>query len=89
MATEVGPIYVGTFTLVTNNVPQVLTTRDIRCKSVFLLPKSGDVIYLCDSATPSLKFTIPAAGLALPLERLNSILLDGVQDGDICDWTAV
>lgn len=91
MALETGKVYVDSKTVATAGTPEALTTREIRCGSVFILPKSANTgdVELCDNITTSQQLVIPASGITLPINDPASILIDVTVNGEGVDWVAV
>ncbi len=91
MAAEVGQIFVDSKTVSANGTAEVITTRDIACTSVFLLPKSGNTnnVYLVDFTTETKKLIIPTSGLTLPISNPALIKIDVDTNDEGLDWVAV
>lgn len=91
MAQETAPPYVDSKTVSVAATPEVLTARDIKCQSVFLLPldtNTGDV-YVVDTADTTKKMRIPAGGLSLPIGDPANISIDVDTSGEGVEWAAV
>ena len=91
MANEVGQVFVDSKTVTTNGTPEFITTRDIACTSVFILPKTantGDLL-LVDFTTETKKFIVPTSGITLPIGNPALIKIDVTVNDDGCDWVAV
>ncbi|KKN77081.1 hypothetical protein LCGC14_0364200 [marine sediment metagenome] len=88
---EAIPIAVGTKTVAVTGTAEELTTRDINCTSVFLLPltTNTDVVQLVDLTTESQKITIPSTGLTIPISNPALIKIDVAVNGEGLDWVAV
>jgi len=88
---EVGQVFVDSKTVTTNGTAEVLTTRDVTCTSVFLLPKvanTGDLL-LVDFTTESKTLIVPTSGITLPIGNPALIKIDVSVNGEGCDWVAV
>ena len=84
-------IAVDSKTVTTAGTAEALTTRDITCSSIFLLPKSGNGgdVLLADLTTESQTIIIPTAGLSLPISNPALIRVDVSVNGEGLDWIAV
>ncbi len=89
---ETGQVFVDSATVTTVGTPAFITTRDVTCNSVYLLPKSsntGDVL-LVDFTDPTTKnILIPKAGMTLPISNPALIKIDVTVNGEGLDWVAV
>ncbi len=88
---ETIPIAVDSKTVAVAGTAEALTTRDISCASVFLLPKSGNTnnVYIVDLTTESQKLIIPTGGLTLPISNPSIIKIDVDTNTEGLDWVAV
>ena len=91
MANETIPIAVGSKTVTAAGTAEAITTREISCAAVFLLPKSTntDNVLLVDLTTESQTIPIPTAGLTLPVNNPALIKIDVAVNGEGIDWVAV
>lgn len=89
MALEQGPIYVDTLTCDCCAVVEALTSREIQCSSVLLLPGSGDTVSLVDIDDNCKTVAIPAAGITLPVANPATIMVQGACGGETLNWIAV
>lgn len=91
MANETGQIFVDSATVSAAATPEAITTREITCTSVFLLPKSGNTnnVYLVDFTTETKKLIIPTSGLTLPISNPALIKIDVDTNDEGLDWVAV
>lgn len=91
MALEQGPVYVDSKTVTVAGTPEALTTREIQCASVFILPKSGNTgnAELVDTLTTTKQITIPTAGITVPIGNPALIKIDVTVSGEGVDWVAV
>ncbi len=88
---ETGPVFADSKTVTTAGTPEALTTRDIRCRSVFLVPISTNtgVAKVVDSVTNAKICTIPAGGITLPIGNPAAIDIDVSVNGEGVEWCAV
>lgn len=91
MAVEVINIAADDKDVATAGTPEALTTRDVPCVSVFLLPKAGNTnpIFLTDSNTTTKKITIPTGGLTVPVGNPKLLTIDVTTNGEGVEWMAV
>ncbi len=91
MANEVGQVFVDSKTVSAAGTPEAITTRDIACDSVLLLPKSGNMnnVYIVDFTTETKTFPIPTSGLTLPISNPALIKIDVDTNDEGLDWVAV
>lgn len=91
MANETGQVFVDSATVTTNGTPEVITSREIACTSVFLLPKTGNSnnVYLVDFTTETKLLIIPTSGITLPISNPTLIKIDVDTNGEGLDWVAV
>ena len=91
MANEVIAIAVDSKTVAAAGTAEVLTTREISCVAIFLLPKSTNTgnMLLVDLTTESQTIPIPTAGLTLPISNPALIKIDAAVNGEGLDWVAV
>ncbi len=91
MANETGQVFVDSKTVSANGTPEAITTREITCGSVFLLPKSGNTnnVYLVDFTTETKLLIIPTSGLTLPISNPALIKIDVDTNAEGLDWVAV
>lgn len=88
---EAIPIAVDSKTVAASGTAEVLTTRDITCTSVFLLPKRTNTnqVYLVDLTTESRMIRIPTGGLTLPISNPALLKIDVDTNGEGLDWITV
>lgn len=91
MAAEVINIAVDSKTVASNGTPEALTTRDVPCSSVFIIPKATNTnpVFVADSGDTSKLVTIPSGGLTLPIGNPNLISIDVTTNDEGVDWMAV
>lgn len=93
MAIESNPLYVDSknVTASSGSASEALTTRDIRCQSVFILPKSTNsgTVFLVDNGDEAKIFPISAAGLTLPISDPSKVKVSTDNSGDDVDWVAM
>ena len=84
-------IAVDTKTVTAAGTAEAITTRDISCTSVFLLPltTNTDDVQLVDLTTESKKIAIPSTGLTIPISNPALIKIDVVVNGEGLDWVAI
>ena len=88
---EVGQVFVDSKTVSANGTAEFITTRVIRCTSVFILPKAantGDLL-LVDFTTETKKLIVPLSGITLPMSNPALIKIDVTVNDDGCDWVAL
>lgn len=88
---ETGQVFIDSATVTVVGTPEFITTRDVICNSVYLLPKSantGDVL-LVDFTTETKTILIPKAGMTLPISNPALIKIDVTVNGEGLDWVAV
>lgn len=90
MANEVGPVHIDSKTVTVAGTPEALTTREVLCSSVFLLPLSTntDTVYVVDSETDAKTFPIPSGGVAVPINNPALIEIDAEVSGEGVTWMA-
>lgn len=89
---EPGPIIVETSkTVASAGTPEVLTTRDVYCNSVLIVPLSTNTqnSYVVDSVTTSKKIKIPTSGITIPVNNPAAIKIDVDVNGEGVSWMAV
>ena len=91
MALEIGPVYSDTKTVTAASTPEALTTREIHCTSVFMLPLAANTnpVFVVDTLTPATRTTIPSAGMTLPIGDPRLISVDVTTNGEGVEWVAV
>lgn len=87
MAVEQASYYVDSLT--TSGCAEALTSREIRCNSVFLLPASGNTINLLDPEDNCKSVAIPASGLTVPINNPALIEIQGACGCETLSWVAV
>lgn len=77
--------------LIGSNASEALTTREILCQSVLLLPVSGNtgIVYIVDPSSGTIRNAIPTGGLTIPIQNPASILVAAATSGDDVEWYAV
>ena len=89
---EPGPIYSeASKTVTAAGTPEALTTRDISCTSVFIVPLTSNTgsVYVVDSVTDAKRTPIPTAGVTLPIGNPALIQIDADTNGEGVSWLAV
>lgn len=84
-------IAVDTQDVTTAGTPEKLTTRDVACVSVFIIPKATNTnpVFISDDADTSKLVTIPSSGLTIPVGNPNLITIDVTTNGEGVEWMAV
>ncbi len=77
--------------MTTAGTPEALTTRDVQCVSVFIIPKAANSnpVFVVDNVTTTKKVTIPSGGLTIPVGNPNLITIDVTTNGEGVEWMAV
>ena len=88
---EAIPIAVDSKTVAAAGTAEALTTRDISCSALFLLPKAANTgdVFIVDLTTESQTLIIPTAGLALPISNPSLVKIDVSVNEEGLDWVAV
>ncbi len=91
MAKEVINIAVDTKDVSAAGTPEALTTRDILCASVFIIPKAANTnpVFIADDATDTKLVTIPTGGLTVPINDPRLITIDVTTNGEGVEWMAI
>ena len=88
---ETNTYFVDTKDVAAAGTVEALTTRDIRCVSVFIIPKAANTnpVFLADKATDTKLVTIPSGGLTVPINNPALIDIDVTTNGEGVEWLAV
>lgn len=89
MALEQGPVYIDEKDVTSAGTPEALTTREIQCSSVHIVPNAGHTVYIVDSVTNSKLFTVSSTGVTLPINDPRNIKVDVGTNGQGMTWVAV
>ncbi len=84
-------IAVDTQDVTTAGTPEALTTRDVQCVSVFIIPKAANTnpVFVADDSDTSKLVTIPSGGITIPIGNPNLITIDVTTSGEGVEWMAV
>lgn len=91
MADEVINIAIDEKDVAAAGTPEALTTREISCTSVFIVPKAANTnpMFLVDTNTNTKTLPIPSGGISVPIGNPALIKIDVTTNGEGCHWMAI